>query len=144
MTTPPPLPPAPVDYGTVAPAPARGALPWGLALLGLVFLPFVNLLVSGIVMVAVGLAQRKHGGLAEVNGRRAANWGLTVLVLIVPSIALWLTALIIEAQGFFPWGISVIVWVVLGIVNLAAAITGLVQAMSGRAVTFPVIPFLRS
>ena len=133
---PPPAPPLPVR-------PPSGALAWGLGLLGLVFLPFANLLVSGIVMVAVGLSQSRAGGLARVNGRRAANWGLTVLVILVPCMALWITALTIRAQGFFPWGISVIVWIVLGIVNLVAAIIGMVQANGGREVRFPAIPFFR-
>jgi uncharacterized Tic20 family protein len=123
--------------------PPTGALAWGLGLLGLLFLPFANLVVSGVVMVAVGLAQSRSGGLARVNGRRAANWGLTVLLILAPCIALWITALTIRAEGFFPWGISVIVWGVLGIANLVAAIVGLVQANAGGEVRFPAIPFLR-
>jgi uncharacterized Tic20 family protein len=114
-----------------------------LGLLGLLGLPFVNLIVSGIVMTAVGLSQSRAGGLARVNGRRAANWGLTILIILVPCIALWATAVTIRAEGFFPWGISVIVWGLLGIANLVAAIVGLVQANGGRKVRFPAIPFLR-
>lgn len=125
------------------PAPPRGALPFGLGLISLVFLPFLSLIVAGIVMALVGSAQRKRGGLAAVNGRRAANWGLTLIVIMVPMTALWIVALSIQAQGFFPWGISVIVWVVLGIANLVVAIYGLVSASSGREARVPAIPFLR-
>lgn len=135
--TPPPPPTAPVER------PPAATVAWGLGLLGLIFLPFVNLLVSGIVMTVVGLHQSRAGGLARVNGRRAADWGLTVLVIIVPCIALWVTALTIRAEGFFPWGISVIVWGLLGVLNLVFSIIGLAQAAGGRRVRVPAIRFFR-
>lgn len=137
---------APTPPSTPAAAvvrPPAATLAWGLGLLGLIFLPFVNLLVSGIVMTVVGLSQSRAGGLARTNGRRAADWGLTVLVILVPCIALWVTALTIRAEGFFPWGISVIVWAVLGVLNLVVSIVGLAQAAGGQRVRIPAIRFFR-
>lgn len=136
--------PEPVSYRPEsAPAEPTGALSWGLNLLGIGFLPFLNLLLSGLVVTIVGLNQSKRGRLARVNGRRAANWALTVLLITIPSAAIYVTAIVIKAEGFFPWGIAIIVWALLGIVNVIAAITGLVQARAGREVKFPAIPFFR-
>lgn len=123
--------------------PPAAALAWGLGLLGLLLLPFVNLVISGIVMVAVGLHQSRAGGLARVNGRRAADWGLTVLVIAIPCTVVWVVALTIRASGFFPWDLAVIVWLLLGVVNLVVAVVGLVQAAGGRAVRVPAIRFFR-
>ncbi|RFA09282.1 hypothetical protein B7R54_08610 [Subtercola boreus] len=126
-----------------APAAPTGALAWGLNLLGIGVLPFLNLFLSGIVVTIVGITQSKRGGLARVNGRRAANWGLTVLLITLPCAAVYVTAIVIKAEGFFPWGIAIIIWGLLGVVNVIAGIIGLVQARAGREVRFPAIPFLR-
>lgn len=125
------------------PAAPRGALPWGLGLLGLLFLPFANLVVSGVVQAIVGIRQRRLPGIAGANARLAANWGLTVLLIDVVCMVFWVIALSIRAQGFFPWGLTIIVWAVLGVLNLIASILGLTQALAGRPARWPAIPFVR-
>jgi uncharacterized Tic20 family protein len=134
---------APYGQTTFVPRPVTGALSFALGFLSFIFIPLFNLVVAGIVMAIVGYQQSKRGGLASVNGRAAANWGLTMIVIMVPAIALWVTALSIRAEGFFPWGISIIVWGLLAIANLVVIIIGLVRATSGREARIPAIPFLR-
>ncbi|KQQ04088.1 MULTISPECIES: DUF4870 domain-containing protein [unclassified Rathayibacter] len=134
---------APTPPPPSAVRPPAAALSWGLGLLGLLLLPFVTLVISGVVMVAVGLHQSRSGGLARANGRRAADWGLTVLVIAVPCTVVWVVALSIRASGFFPWDLAAIVWLLLGVVTLVVAVVGLVQSSGGRVVRVPAIRFFR-
>src|SRR5699024_5223242 len=70
---------APRDSAAPPGPPRNGTIAWALGFLAYIPVPFLGLVVAGITQLVVGLGQRKHGGLAAVNGVRAANWGLTQL-----------------------------------------------------------------
>ena len=65
------------------PPPPNGTVAWALGFLAYIPIPFFNVLIAGVAQVIAGRKQRKHGGLAAENGRRAANWGLTQLTWAV-------------------------------------------------------------
>lgn len=164
MTTPhghpDPAAPNPQDApGHAAPVQARtesgGTAAWALGFLAYVPIPVANVLVAGIAQLAVGLRHRRHGGLAAENGVRAANWGLTQLcwpALLALSVLLSVLTAEPSSTGdgmqFTPLMAGVMVamlvlYVVLGLMQLIYAIVGTVQANRGRHVSLPVIPFLR-
>lgn len=134
--------------------PARtGTAAWALGFLAYLPIPFGNLVIAGLVQLVAGLAQRKHGGVAAVNGVRAANWGLTLLcwpVLMAVALPLgYLTgtptpsgateiAPVMEAVIFGLIG----VYVLLCIAQMIYSIAGTLQSSRGKAVQLPVIPFL--
>lgn len=155
--------PAPVPIPTPAPAPGpapaaparTGTVAWALGFLAYIPIPFLGLIVAGITQLIVGLGQRKHGGLAAINGVRAANWGLTQLcwpVLMTLTILLGaLTGSPGESGGVsFTPAMEVVAFSVTGLyllVSLAEAvyaIVGTVMASKGKMVRLPVIPFLRA
>jgi len=146
-----------------APDPARigapertGTVAWALGFLAYFPIPVLGLILAGLVQLIVGLAQRKHGHLAAVNGIRAANWGLTQLCWPV-LMALTLVIAVLtgspsptgDGVRFLP-GMETLVFVELGLffavglLQLVYAIVGTVQASRGRRVRLPVIPFLRA
>ena len=144
MSVPPPQ--ASVRNGTIA---------WALGFLAYLPIPVVGLLVAAITQVIVGLRQRRHGGLAAVNGIRAANWGLTQLcwpVLMAIIIVLGVLTGTPSASGgvTFTPVMNTLAFTMLGLFFLVAllqavyAIVGTVMASKGRRVPLPVIPFLRA
>lgn len=135
--------------------PRSGTVAWAMGFLAYIPIPIVGLIVAGLTQLFVGLAQRKHGGLAATNGVRAANWGLTqlcwpVLMLIVavisittgepsPTGGVYITPVM---EGFM---VAVaVLFLVVGLLQVIYAIVGTVQASKGREVRLPVIPFLRA
>jgi len=103
------------------------------------------------VQLCVGLAQRRHGGVAAQNGVRAANWGLTQLTWFVLLAMALAVQYIIDPdgeQGLTPVGYVaiglMIVYFVLCIVSLVYTIVGLVMARQGRVARCPSIPFIRA
>lgn len=155
-------PPPHVPVGT-APAPAaqglpekRGTVAWALGFLAYFPVPFLGLILAGVVQLVVGLAQRTHGGLAAVNGVRAANWGLTqlcwpVLMAVTLGIAVLTGSPSPSGDGvrFLP-AMEILVLIVLGLyfvvglLQLVYAIVGTVQASRGHRVRLPVLPVLRA
>ena len=151
-------PPGPVPAGpdTVPGGPVRtGTIAWALGFLAYLPIPFVGLLVAAITQVVVGLRQRRHGGLAAVNGVRAANWGLTQLcwpVLMAITVVLGVLTGSPSPSGdgvLFTPVMNTVAFTMLGLFFLVAlleavyAIVGTVLAAKGRLVRLPVIPFLR-
>ncbi|HEX7350246.1 hypothetical protein [Brachybacterium sp.] len=139
-------PPVPERTGTIA---------WALGFLAYLPIPFLGLIVAGVTQLIVGLRQRQHGGLAAVNGVRAANWGLTQLcwpVLMVLTIVLGLLTGTPAPSGgvFFSPAMEVLAVTMIGLFFLVSvmeavyAIVGTVMASKGRRVKLPVIPFLRT
>lgn len=135
-------------------APRNGTIAWALGFLAYLPIPFLGLIVAGLAQLFVGLGQRKHGGLAAVNGVRAANWGLTQLCwppLMALTILLGvLTGTPGEGGVQFPAPVMVLVFVMLGLFVLLCvleavyAIIGTIQASKGRQVRLPAIPFFRA
>jgi hypothetical protein len=144
MSSPVPPPPAYTPPAYVPP-PAKGILPFALGFLAFIGIPYLNLIIAGIVMAAVFPSQDRRGGLAARNARAAANWGLTMALIMIVLAAVFFTLVFTNTatQSFFPLGIVPIVWVLLCIANLVVVIRGLVVASAGRVVSVPAIPFLR-
>ncbi|HJG79571.1 MAG TPA: DUF4870 domain-containing protein [Brevibacterium senegalense] len=127
-----------------------GAVAWGLSFLAYIPLPFFNIVITGIVQLCVGLAQRKHGGLAAQNGIRAANWGLTQLTWFVLLALTLAVQFITDPDGteeLTPLAVVAIVlvcvWMLLSILNLVYGIVGLVMSQRGKVAKCPAIPYLR-
>ena len=147
--------PVPTGPGTAPGEPVRtGTVAWAVGFLAFLPIPVVGLLVAAITQVVVGLRQRRHGGLAAVNGVRAANWGLTQLCWpVLMAITMVIGTLTGTPSGtggiIFTPVMNTLAFTMLGLFFLVAlleavyAIVGTVLAAKGRTVRLPVIPFLR-
>lgn len=127
-----------------------GMLAWGVGLAMLCFLPFVSSLVAGLIMVFVGLDQRRRGGVAAINGRNAANWGLTyaIATLVLAGLHFGLLYALTRdgdtIKGFFPFGIFLVVWGLITLVHLIYSVVGMVAANGRRPFAARgAIPFFR-
>jgi uncharacterized Tic20 family protein len=120
-------------------------LPFALGFIAFIGIPYLNLIVAGIVMAAVFPSQDRRGGVTARNARTAANWGLTMVLVMVIVVTVFVACLVTKTftDGFLPLGIAPILWVLLCIANLVVIIVGLVGASAGRAVRIPALPFLR-
>lgn len=134
--------------------PRNGTIAWALGFLAYLPVPVLGLIVAAVAQLVVGLGQRKHGGLAAVNGIRAANWGLTQLcwpVLMVIAVLIGvLTGTPGEGGGVHFHPVMEVVaftmlglFFVVGLLEAIYAIVGTVVASKGRRVLLPAIPFLR-
>jgi len=130
------------------PAPARtgtGQSVWALGFLCFIPLPFVNILAAAIVMMAVYPKHKKKGtALARENARRAANWGATVLlVLVLCATYMLVMGLTLEStEGFFPIGWGIVGYVVLGLVHFVVTLAGVLVAGKGKVFRgAPALPF---
>lgn len=97
-------------------------------------------------MVAVFPAQKKKGGLAAENARRAANWGLTVIALMVlVAASLGVLRLVFsESTGFFPVGTPIIFYVIFAVTHVSVCILGVVKAHAREVFNNRLaIPFLK-
>lgn len=122
-----------------------GALGWGLGLLVLVPIPVASVLIAGLAMVVAGLSSRPDGGNASRNGRNAANWGLTYILLtavllgLVLCFALSADALPGSAGSFVLQ--PLFCWLLVSVGHLVFVIIGLVRAGRGEVYRAPAIPF---
>ena len=123
------------------PRPATGAVAWWLGLLGFTLVPYLNTFVAGIAMLFAGLSVRKQSPLAATNGRAAANWGLTTVVLTVILLAGVLDAN--DGSRSFPVWVPASLYAVLYVAHLVAAVGGGVRAHRGKPVAWPAVPFVR-
>lgn len=125
-----------------------GRKSWALGFLAYIPVPFIGILVAGIVMAAVYPSTKRKGiPLATENARIAANWGLTMFSVVV-LLGLYVLTLAVgfpetKTAGFFPIGFAVIGYFVLAIAHVIVTIAGTV--ISGtRVFRNPLsIPFLR-
>ena len=143
-------PPPPPPYVGAPPDPVtrNGALAWGLGLVVLMCVPFLSSLLASIAMAVAGRMQRRQGPVAAANGRSAANWGLTYLVLSVLLVGTHFGLLFAltrdePVQGFFPLGIPITTWLVVSVAHLVICVVGLVRAGRGQVLAVPAIPFFR-
>lgn len=143
-----PLPPQMPPPGVRQPG---GALAWGLGLLVLLCFPFASSAIAGIAMIIAGLAQRSAGGVAAENGKNAANWGATYLLITLVSVIVFFTFLFgipdddPVKQGFFPGGIPLVVLGVVTLIHLVVSVMGLAKGSSGQVFRVPgALPLFRS
>ena len=119
--------PAPgmVPAPMMASAPAKvrapsGAEAWSMGLLALlVFVPGFNVLFAAVVMMVVGLWDKKDlREPARTNRRLAASWGLTLLLVEVALVVIQIVVVSIandvdESPSFIPWGAPIIMALVM-------------------------------
>ena len=138
---------APGSYSPPPAAPATGALPYGLGFLAYIPLPYLSLIIAGIVMASVYPSQKRKGGLAAENARQAANWGLSLIVYMVLDFTFFIILLVTrpeENTGFFPVGIPVLLVLATGLAHLIVSIMGLVAANKHTVLRNRIaIPFIR-
>ena len=138
---PPPPPPGPER-------PEQGAsatLAWALGLIVLACVPFLSSIVASFAMVIAGLSASARGGVVGENGRRAANWGLTYLLLTVVLAGGHFGILFAAGtiEGFFPFGLIILTWVAVSIAHLVMCVLGIVRVSQGRVLHPWAIPFFR-
>ena len=127
-----------------------GAEAWSMGLLALlVFVPGFNVLFAAVVMMVVGLWDKK--GLREparTNRRLAASWGLTLLLvelaLVVIQIAVFTIVLHYqESVPFNPWGAPLMVALAMAVVHVLVCSVQAVRAYRGKTLRFGGLPFFR-
>lgn len=145
-----PLPP-PNSYAAnstpvYTPPPQTGRFSWALGFLAYIPIPYVSLTIAAIAMWATYPARSRHpSALVRDNARNAANWGMTVLLVIVLCIVYTIVMALSEENrtaGFFPIGGGIIAFLALSVVHLIVTIAGTVIGAT-RVFRGPGIPFLR-
>ena len=149
--------PAPgmVPAPMMASAPAKvrapsGAEAWSMGLLALlVFVPGFNVLFAAVVMMVVGLWDKK--GLREparTNRRLAASWGLTLLLVEVALVVIQIVVVSIahsfyESLPFIPWGAPIITALAMVGVHVLVCSVQAIRAHRGTTLRFGGFPFFR-
>ena len=149
--------PAPgmVPAPMMASAPAKvrapsGAEAWSMGLLALlVFVPGFNVLFAAVVMMVVGLWNKKNlREPARTNRRLAASWGLTLLLVEVALVMIQIVVVSIanevdESPSFIPWGAPIITALAMVGVHVLVCFVQAVRAHRGKTLRFGGLPFFR-
>ena len=127
-----------------------GAEAWSMGLLALlVFVPGFNVLFAAVVMMVVGLWNKKNlREPARTNRRLAASWGLTLLLvelaLVVIQIAVFTIAgRYLDSLPFIPWGTPIIMALVMVGVHVLVCTVQMIRAYRGKTLRFGGFPFFR-
>jgi hypothetical protein len=142
----PATPTPPVAPPVATPTASAGAANYAFGFVALFPVPVFGLLVAAILMIVLGVGSRRKGGAVAENGRRAANWGITVLLLLVITVGILITLATVFAntRGFFPTGSIIFVYLAVWIAHVVVSITGSVVASRGNVFHNRIaIPFLR-
>lgn len=136
--------PSPYAY---QPPPSNGALAWALGFL--IFIPVLGFIAAGIAMACSYGPLSRRGDVARENARSALNWGLTFMIVQIVMLILHVTLLFALAGGegtrsFYPIGIPITIFAVVGLLHIVLTIVGTVRASSGEVMKVPIaIPFVR-
>ena len=132
-----------------APAPS-GAEAWCAGLLGLLApLPIFDVLFAMVAMMVVGLWDKKDlREPARTNRRRAASWGLTLLLVELALIVIQIAVVSVahdfdESPSFIPWGTPIIIALVMVGVHVLVCSVQAIRAYRGKTTRFGGIPFFR-
>ena len=138
---------------TSAPAKVRassGAEAWSMGLLAiLVLVPGFNVLFAAVVMMVVGLWNKKDlCEPARTNRRLAASWGLTLLLVEVALVVIQIVVVSIahsfyESLPFIPWGAPIIMALVMVGVHVLVCSVQAIRAYRGTTLRFGSLPFFR-
>ena len=113
----------------------------------LVFLPGFNALLAAVAMIVIGLWDKKDlREPARTNRRRAASWGLTLLLVEVALIVIQIAVVSIandvdESPSFIPWGTPIIMALVMVGVHVLVCIVQAIRAYRGKTLRFGGFPF---
>lgn len=140
--------PPPYPYRYPQQRPESGTIAWAVGLAVLAFFPFVSSVVASVLMIIVGLKQRAKEPIAAANGRNAANFGLTYLVVTLILVPLYFVMLdVLTKDGptseTFPLMIPLIVWAVATLAFVVLCIIGVARAGARRVFRAPAIPVFR-
>jgi len=108
----------------------------------LVFVPGFNVLFAAVVMMVVGLWDKK--GLREparTNRRLAASWGLMLLLVELALVAIQIAVFTIvlhyqESAPFNPWGAPLMVALAMAVVHVLVCSVQAVRAYRGKTLRF--------
>lgn len=151
--TPDVLAPGAVPAPMMASAPAKvrapsGAEAWSMGLLALlVFVPGFNVLFAAVAMMVVGLWNKKDlREPARTNRRRAASWGLTLLLVELALVAIQIAVFTIvlryqDSAPFNPWGAPLMVALAMSVVHVLVCSVQAVRAWRGKTLRFGGFPF---
>ena len=127
-----------------------GAEAWSMGLLALLmFVPGFNVLFAAVVMMVVGLWNKKDlREPARTNRRRAASWGLTLLLVEVALIVIQIAVVSVandfdESPSFIPWGTPIIMALVMVGVHVLVCSVQAIRAYRGTTLRFGGFPFFR-
>ena len=115
----------------------------------LVFLPGFNALLAAVAMIVIGLWDKKDlREPARTNRRRAASWGLTLLLVEVALIVIQIAVVSIandvdESPSFIPWGTPIIMALVMVGVHVLVCSVQAIRAYRGTTLRFGGFPFFR-
>ena len=115
----------------------------------LVFLPGFNALLAAVAMIVIGLWDKKDlREPARTNRRRAASWGLTLLLVEVALIVIQIAVVSVandfdESPSFIPWGTPIIMALVMVGVHVLVCSVQTIRAYRGKTTRFGGIPFFR-
>lgn len=143
------FPPPAAPYRPPYQPPKTGMVAWGMGLIVLCCVPFVGTLAAAVAMIWVGLAQADHGSLARANGRRAANLGLSYLIVSVVLVGLhlgllwWFTHDGSTIRGFFPFGFIILAWGLVSLGYVVLSVVGMVKASRHQVYAAPAVRFFR-
>lgn len=127
-----------------------GAEAWSMGLLALLmFVPGFNVLFAAVVMMVVGLWNKKDlREPARTNRRLAASWGLTLLLVELALIVIQIAVVSVandfdESPSFIPWGTPIIMALVMVGVHVLVCSVQAIRAYRGKTTRFGGIPFFR-
>ena len=115
----------------------------------LVFLPGFNALLAAVAMIVIGLWDKKDlREPARTNRRRAASWGLTLLLvelaLVVIQIAVFsIAGRYLDSVPFNPWGTPIIMALAMVGVHVLVCTVQMIRAHRGKTLRFGGFPFFR-
>ena len=115
----------------------------------LVFLPGFNALLAAVAMIVIGLWDKKElREPARTNRRRAASWGLTLLLVEVALIVIQIAVVSIandvdESPSFIPWGTPIIMALAMVGVHVLVCTVQMIRAYRGKTLRFGGFPFFR-
>ncbi len=127
--------------------PATGTLSYGLGFLALIPIPVIGIIVAGLAMAGQYAGQMAKGRIAADNGRRAANWGFTLLCGLVLVLVLMPVLVAVDGANHRPASlplVPIVLYLMLGILHLVVVVWGVVVARRGGVFQNRLaIPFFR-
>ena len=114
----------------------------------LVFVPGFNVLLAAVAMMVVGLWGKDAREPGRTNRRRAASWGLTLLLVEICLLVIQIVvnSIVAHYRGwvpFNPWGAPIMVALAMVVVHVVVCVVQGVRSYRGRAVRFGGILFFR-
>lgn len=139
-------------FPPIRPKEPGGVLPWALGFIAVIPAPVLAQFGAGLTMALVGSKQRLQRGIAGEQGREAANWGITFMVINGVTLLAALVVTLIADQNLafredWVWlsPALLVLWAIGIFTHLVVCLIGVIMAVSGRVFRCLIAyPFLRS